>query len=206
MCVCLCVCVWQGGGVGGGAQVVDLWTGIHTLSPLPTSKIKQSFLSTNLASLLAFEQQAARPYFQLHYLRFSGNHLTHLLAWVAFLIPAYPGMTNPSIIWEIFNPAPSNPQCLVRTDFCVPPSTPVHVKSPSFWLNQGESIREEDHVLKEDQLQDSPAGCWEKAWPWLESVLWPIQVSAWAESVRLDPQSLWFASLQDLQASQTVTL
>ena len=169
-------------------EVVDLWKGIHTPFPLLTSKIKQTFLSTNLAFLLAFEQQAARPHFQLHYPRFSGNHLTHVLAWVAFLIPAHPGMTNPSMIWEIFNPAPSNPQCLVRTDFCVPPSIPEHLKSPPFWLNQGDSIREEDHVLKEDRLRDSPAGCWEEAWPWLETVLWLIHVSAWGESVPLGSQ------------------
>ena len=33
---------------------------------LPGSKIKQTFLSTNLASLLVFEQQAAKPHFQLY--------------------------------------------------------------------------------------------------------------------------------------------
>ena len=36
----------------------------HPLPWLQTSRIDQSFLSTNLASLLAFEQQAATPCFQ----------------------------------------------------------------------------------------------------------------------------------------------
>ena len=42
-------------------------------SPSPpqllASKIKQTFLSTNLAFLLAFEQKAAGPYFRLQYLQ-----------------------------------------------------------------------------------------------------------------------------------------
>ena len=33
---------------------------------LPAPKIKQTFLSTNLASLSVFEQQAAKPHFQLY--------------------------------------------------------------------------------------------------------------------------------------------
>ena len=50
--------------------IVGLWTGIHPLPRLPASKIKnktkqKTFLSTNLVSLLTFEQQAARPHFQL---------------------------------------------------------------------------------------------------------------------------------------------
>ena len=43
---------------------VGFWTGV----PLPrllASKIKQTFLSTSLASLLAFEQQSARAHFRL---------------------------------------------------------------------------------------------------------------------------------------------
>ena len=36
---------------------------------LPATKIKSTFLSTNLASLLAFEQWAVRLHFQLHYLK-----------------------------------------------------------------------------------------------------------------------------------------
>ena len=47
---------------------VGLWIGFRP-PPLPTwlqaSEIKQTFLSTNLASLLDFEQQAARPRFWL---------------------------------------------------------------------------------------------------------------------------------------------
>ena len=41
---------------GIGMWGVSLWTGIHLLPKLPASEIKQSFLSTNLASSLAFEQ------------------------------------------------------------------------------------------------------------------------------------------------------
>ena len=49
-------------GVGG----VELWTGVCPQpSQLPASKIKQTFLSTNLISLLAFGWQAAGPYFRL---------------------------------------------------------------------------------------------------------------------------------------------
>ena len=51
---------WLSGRWGNG-----LWTGVHLPHWLPASKIKQTFLSTNLASLMAFERQAARPYFWL---------------------------------------------------------------------------------------------------------------------------------------------
>ena len=45
---------------------VRLWTGVHIPAPqLLASKIKQTSLSTNLASLLAFERWAARPHFHL---------------------------------------------------------------------------------------------------------------------------------------------
>ena len=49
----------MGGGLSAFAQVSD--------PPLPllVPQIKQTSLSTNLNSLLAFEQQAARPHFQL---------------------------------------------------------------------------------------------------------------------------------------------
>ena len=58
--------------VGGGAS---LQTGVHLflpLSPYPRPrcwhpKIGQTFLYTHVASLLAFEWQAAGPHFQLHY-------------------------------------------------------------------------------------------------------------------------------------------
>ena len=46
---------------------VGLWTGICPRPRLPASKIKQTFLSTNLASLLAFERPAAGPHFRLHF-------------------------------------------------------------------------------------------------------------------------------------------
>ena len=42
---------------------LGLWTGVcHPPSTLLTSEIKQTFLSTNLACLLAFEQRAASPW------------------------------------------------------------------------------------------------------------------------------------------------
>ena len=54
--------------VSGG---VGLWTDVCQLTPrLPASEIKQTFLSTNLACLLAFEQQAAGPH---HILSISTN-------------------------------------------------------------------------------------------------------------------------------------
>ena len=51
---------------GNGGGVVSLWTGIcpHPTPQLFSTKIKQTFVSTSLASLLAFDQHAARPYFQ----------------------------------------------------------------------------------------------------------------------------------------------
>ena len=74
---------WLAGGWGNG-----LWTGVHLPHWLPASKIKQTFLSTNLVSLMAFNWQAARPYFWLQkhntyyaYLLFSCP-LTH-----PFLVP-----------------------------------------------------------------------------------------------------------------------
>ena len=63
---------------------VGLWTGSTPPPRLPASKIKQTFLSTNLASLLAFEWRAAWPHFRLHRDQFGlmrnpsrlSNHLT----------------------------------------------------------------------------------------------------------------------------------
>ena len=51
--------------VAGGwrAGRIGLWTDVHHPLPptqLPASEVKQTFLSTNLAYFLAFEQQAAR--------------------------------------------------------------------------------------------------------------------------------------------------
>ena len=48
----LALCLWREVGRLG------LWTTLHTTPQLHTSKIKQTFLSTNLASLLAFDQWA----------------------------------------------------------------------------------------------------------------------------------------------------
>ena len=43
---------------------LGLWIGVCPLHPgLSASKIKKTFLSTSLASLMAFEQSAARPWF-----------------------------------------------------------------------------------------------------------------------------------------------
>ena len=65
---------------GIGMWGVSLWTGIHLLPKLPASEIKQSFLSTDLASSLAFEQWAARPHFWLQFdwdfFSFSSDSLT----------------------------------------------------------------------------------------------------------------------------------
>ena len=49
-----------------GEGGVGLWTGVRPPHPphlLPASKIKQTFISTNLASSLAFERRAAGPGF-----------------------------------------------------------------------------------------------------------------------------------------------
>ena len=52
--------------VGGGCQSLD---GCLTLvPPLPSSEKKQIFLLTNVASLLAFKGQVARPRFLVTYL------------------------------------------------------------------------------------------------------------------------------------------
>lgn len=42
---------------------VSLWTGVHPPPQLPASEIKQTFLSTNVASLLALERRTAGPNF-----------------------------------------------------------------------------------------------------------------------------------------------
>ena len=57
-------CSDGGGGWGGGwhREAVGLWTDICPPLQLPASEIKQIFLSTNLACLLALEQQAAQPH------------------------------------------------------------------------------------------------------------------------------------------------
>ena len=49
----------------GRGRGVGLWTGVRPPPQLPASQTKQTFLSTNLASLLPFEWWAARPHFQL---------------------------------------------------------------------------------------------------------------------------------------------
>ena len=58
-------CQWRG---------VSLWTGVRhpnrtptSIHQLPISKIKQTFLSTNLVSLMAFERWAVRPHLQLEF-------------------------------------------------------------------------------------------------------------------------------------------
>ena len=51
-------CLWGAEGERG----VGLWTDVcHPYAQLPATEIKQTFLSTNLACLLAFEQRAVRP-------------------------------------------------------------------------------------------------------------------------------------------------
>ena len=57
-------CQWLGAvGVGG----VSLWTRVPPLPHIIASEIKQTLLSTNFTSLLASEQQAAGPHFQLQF-------------------------------------------------------------------------------------------------------------------------------------------
>lgn len=46
-------------GEGGG---VSLWAGVHNHPHPAASKLKQTFLSTNSASLMAFKLQVARPH------------------------------------------------------------------------------------------------------------------------------------------------
>ena len=51
---------WQ---CGEGGRV-SLWTGVHNHPHPAASKLKQTFLSTNFASLMAFKQRVARPHFR----------------------------------------------------------------------------------------------------------------------------------------------
>ena len=64
--VCVCVCVFGG---GSGGQLSDRCS-LPPPTPaswLPVSKIKQPFLCTNLASVLAFEHLATGHHFWLHW-------------------------------------------------------------------------------------------------------------------------------------------
>lgn len=65
---------------GWGWWGVSLWTGVHFPSShwLAGIKIKQAFFSTNLASLMAFEQRAARSHFWLQ------NQLLNWSKWYKF--------------------------------------------------------------------------------------------------------------------------
>ena len=58
---------------GWGESAFGQASALPPLPQLPASKIKQTFLSTNLASLLAFVQQAAAPHFRLHDLAVPGR-------------------------------------------------------------------------------------------------------------------------------------